>query len=129
MRLLILFLLALSACAPAHQRGNIAYITNQGDNSVSVIDIKATKVIQNIAVGKGPVGVAVSQHLKRAFITNVDSQNISVIDTDTNKVVDTITTSGSPVGITIAPNSKTLFVADWYSDRILAIDSANYKSI
>ncbi|MEY3411168.1 MAG: hypothetical protein RL593_744, partial [Pseudomonadota bacterium] len=37
---------------------NTAYITNQGDNTVSVIDIDSNKVIKTISVAKGPVGVA-----------------------------------------------------------------------
>ena len=38
----------------------LAYITNQGDNTVSVIDTSVNQVIKIIKVGKAPVGVAVS---------------------------------------------------------------------
>ncbi|MEI2635292.1 MAG: hypothetical protein V9E92_00330 [Methylotenera sp.] len=40
MRILILvLLLQLSACTAIFNKGSTAYITNQGDNTVSVIDI------------------------------------------------------------------------------------------
>ena len=112
---IIILLLLLAACAPIQP--STAYITNQGDNTVSVIDINQAKVISTIKVGKAPVGVAVSRKLKRAFISNVESSNISVIDTNSNKVIATIALQGAPVGLAMAPNNKTLYVADWYSDQ------------
>lgn len=135
MKILYFFLgliTVLCACTPLPHKNSFAYITNQGDNTVSVIsitngDIVASKVVSTITVGKAPVGVAVSSMLHRAFITNVDSSDISVIDTNTNQVVDTIKTGGSPVGIALAPNHQALYVADWYSDRILEINTADYK--
>lgn len=46
--LLLIFAVSLGACA----HPNLAYITNQGDNTVSVIDIAQSKVISSIEVGK-----------------------------------------------------------------------------
>ena len=51
--LLILFTWSLHSHA-----GNLAYITNQGSDTVSVLDIEQKKVTHTIAVGKAPVGVA-----------------------------------------------------------------------
>ena len=58
-----------------------AYITNQGENTVSVIDTTTNQVINTIKVGLKPVGVTVSAFNRRAYISNVDVQSISVIDT------------------------------------------------
>ena len=98
----LLTVLLLCACTPLSHKNSLAYITNQGDNTVSAIlisngSIAATKILSTIVVGKAPVGVAVSSRLHRVFITNVDSGDISVIDTNTNQVVETIKTGGSPV--------------------------------
>ena len=57
-KLIFILLFALCACAPSSTPSSMAYITNQGDNTVSVIDIKQHKVIDTIKVGKAPVGVA-----------------------------------------------------------------------
>ena len=103
--LILLSAVLLSACGST--QSHLAYITNQGDNTVSVINMNQLAVTHAIKVGKAPVGVATSAALQRVFISNVDSQNISVIDSRTQQVVDTITINGSPVGIAIAPNNKT----------------------
>jgi YVTN family beta-propeller protein len=124
--LIFILLFTLCACAPTPSQHSIAYITNQGDNTVSVIDIQQNKVINTIKVGKAPVGVAVSTKLKRVFISNVESGDISVIDSAINKVIESIAVQGSPVGLAMAPDYNTLYVADWFSDRIIAISTADY---
>ena len=47
--------------------GDLAYITNQLSNSVSVIDLDTYKVIKEIFVGSKPAGVAVSSNGKKNF--------------------------------------------------------------
>jgi YVTN family beta-propeller protein len=126
MRILILLLLFLTACAPVHKKVSMAYITNQGDDTVSVINVAQNKVVSTIKVGKAPVGVAVSAKLQRVFISNVESNNISVINTQNNTVIKSIALQGAPVGLAMSPDNRTLYVADWFSDKILAINTANY---
>ncbi|WP_234406115.1 hypothetical protein [Methylobacillus glycogenes] len=83
-----LALLALVAFTPA--MADQAYITNQGDNTVSVIDLDTLQVTATIAVGKSPVGVATSAKLGKVYISNVDSHSVSVIDSQQLQVTDTI---------------------------------------
>jgi YVTN family beta-propeller protein len=126
-KLILILLFSLCGCAPTSSQHSIAYITNQGDNTVSVIDIQENKVISTLKVGKAPVGVAVSTKLKRVFISNVESNNISVIDAVNNKVIESIALQGSPVGLAMAPDHNTLYVADWFSDSIIAINTADSR--
>ena len=104
-----------------------AYITNQGDNTVSVIDTNSKQVINTIKVGLRPVGVAVSDLNHRAYISNVDGQSISVIDTDKNKLIKTYPIKGSPVGLLLSPDHKTLYVADWTDNRIYVLDAISMR--
>jgi YVTN family beta-propeller protein len=65
-----------------------AYITNDGSNSVSVIDTDAEKVITTITGAmtafKEPYGVAVNHAGDKVYITDNDDTTVSVIDTTTN---------------------------------------------
>src|SRR2546427_9702952 len=58
-----------------------AYAANSGLNNVSVIDGATNTVVQTIAVGRNPLGVAVNPASKRAYVTNSASRNVSVNDT------------------------------------------------
>ena len=46
---------------------DLAFITNQLSNSVSVIDLETYKVIKEIPVGSKPAGIAVTKNGKRIF--------------------------------------------------------------
>lgn len=119
---LILSLSATCLALTCHA-DSFAYITNQAADTVSVIDVHTRQVVSTIAVGKAPVGVAVSASLQRVYVSNVEGQSISVIDASSNQRIQDFPIAGSPVGLALSPDSTTLYVADWYDDRILALDT------
>ena len=100
-----------------------AYITNQGADNVSVIDLGIDKVVATIPTGKAPVGVTIDHFENRLYVTNVESRSISIIDMRTNKLIGEINLTISPVGITLSKNASQLFVADWFQDRVMVFDT------
>ena len=50
--------------------GKHAYVTNDGDGTVSVITTATGAVSAPITVGKSPVGVAITPDGKHAYVTN-----------------------------------------------------------
>ena len=122
-RLLSCTLFLITPPSLAREMLSYAYITNQGEDTVSVIDTTKNSVSQTIAVGKGPVGIAVSASMQRVYIANVESQEISVINTQNNSVIQTIKINGAPVGLTLSPDNSTLYVADWFANKVLAIST------
>ena len=67
-------LLSVFCLTPPCFAGNLAYITNQGSDSVTVLDIAAQKIMHTIATGKAPVGVAIAAKTNRIYISNANSQ-------------------------------------------------------
>ena len=65
--------------------GPIAYVTNPGSNTVSVINTATNTVVGGpIPVSNNPNGVAITPDGRHAYIANLLSNNVSVIDTGTN---------------------------------------------
>jgi YVTN family beta-propeller protein len=58
-----------------------AYITNNIDGTVSVIDTATNMVMTTLTVGSAPEGVAVTPDGRHAYVANEGSNNVSVIDT------------------------------------------------
>ncbi len=77
-------------CKKYSPTGSFAYITNPGNNTVSVIDTATNNVTATVNVGNHPWGVAVSSDGKKVYVTNVFSDSVSVIDTATNTVAATV---------------------------------------
>jgi len=84
----------------------LAYVTNQGSASVSVIDLATNQKTQDIPVGVEPYGVALTPDGARAYVANSASNSVSVIDTAGNTVVATISIPGvQPRGMAITNNN------------------------
>lgn len=91
---------APASAGDARQGRQVAYLTNQGNDTVSVVDITTNTVIATVPVGTQPFGVAVTAGGTRAYVCNVDS--MSVIDTATNTVIATLSLPEGPFEIAIA---------------------------
>jgi YVTN family beta-propeller protein len=103
-----------------------AYITNQGDNTVSVIATATGTVTATIPGFTTPVGVAVSPDQSKVYVANNGSSTVSVISTTTNAVIATIAvgTPPGPVGVAISPNGKTVYVANAGANSVSVISTA-----
>ncbi|MFJ9371407.1 protein kinase, partial [Nocardia sp. NPDC101769] len=66
--------------------GHSAYVTDNGANSVSVIDTITRTVTATIPVGNNPIGVAVDPAGHSAYVTDNGANSVSVIDTITRTV-------------------------------------------
>ena len=86
-----------------------AYITNSGDNTVSVIDTTSSTVTATLTVGNSPFGVAVTPDGSTVYVGNRSDNTVSVIDTASNTVTATIPGFSDPIafGVFIGPPPAT----------------------
>jgi YVTN family beta-propeller protein len=122
MALVILLGLLLACSAGA---APFAYITNTGDNTVSVIDIASNTVIKTVNVGRYPFGVASSQDGTRVYVANQNDETVSVIDTATNTVIKTVLIKRRPWGLAVNPAGTQVFVTSTGS-TVAVIDTTTY---
>ena len=92
-----------------------AYITNEADGTVSVIDTKTDRVIATIAVADHPYAVAISADDNRAYVT--DDSGIEVINSASNKVTRRIALPGLTgtflsSGLVVSPDGSKLYVSN-----------------
>ena len=114
-----------SIAAAVTPHGPRAYVPNFDDNTVTVIDLTTHTPLPNpIAVGEGPLGVAVTLDGTRVYVTNFgaidtdegdgNGDTVSFIDTATNTVVDTnsdedgvqpLQVGVQPAGVAVIPET------------------------
>ena len=105
--------------------GTYAYIANSGSNTVSLIDTATDKVMDTVAVGEYPFGVACSPDGTKVYVTNEGSSNVSVIDTATTNVTASVSVGNNPYGVAVTPDGKRVYVANFGSSRnVSVIDTA-----
>jgi len=81
------------ALAPEFNRG---FISNGGDNTVTVFDLKTLKKLDSVKVGERPDAILYEPFSKHVFTFNARSHDSSVVDAATGKVVGTIALGGKP---------------------------------
>jgi YVTN family beta-propeller protein len=74
-----------------------AYIANKNDKLyVSVIDLKARKIVNRVPMPNGTQGIVASPDGKRVLAIDFGEPAIQVIDTATDKIVDKVALEGNP---------------------------------
>ena len=106
---------------------NLAFATNQGDDSVSVISLVDFQVIKNIKVGRAPAGIAIDNINGQVFVSNAEDKSISVIKINELKTIKTIKITGSAVGVEISHNGDYIYVADWFNNSLLVYSNLKFK--
>ncbi|MDD4250280.1 MAG: beta-propeller fold lactonase family protein, partial [Methanosarcina sp.] len=106
-----------------------AYITNQGSDSVSVIDMATKTITATIPVGDGPSGVAVSPAGTKVYVTNSGNNTVSVINTADNTVTSTVNVGNDPYGVAVSPDGTMVYVTNLNDNSVSVINTATNQVI
>lgn len=121
---------ALCACASA---GPLAYVTNQGSDDVSVIDLTSGRRLASVPVGHAPVGVSVLQRSHQVVITSPESHDIQVIDAsgppEQSRLIRRIPLGGLPLGIDRDESRQRFYVTDMADNRLIAFDTRSLETV
>lgn len=111
---------------PAHvvvsPDGRWVYVTNGGDNTVSVVDAGAMKVVATIATGAFPHGIRLSPDGRQAYVANLKGGTVSVIDTANRQQVASIPVGRGPAQVGFTDDERLAFVSLSQEDRVAVID-------
>ena len=99
-----------------------AYVANNWDGTVSVIDAATRAVTATIPVGTYPAGVAVDPAAGTVYVAN--GTGVSVIDAATRAVTATIPVGSNPAGVAVDPATDTVYVANEVGGTVSVIDAA-----
>jgi len=105
--------------------GRRAYVTNQGDTSVTAVDLNAATVIATISSPemKAPDGCAVSPDSRKLYVAASGKDSVFVIDTDTNTVVREIPVKLHVLRrLTFSPDGSRLYLTCNQTPEIAVID-------
>ncbi len=106
--------------------GSLAYVALHDAGSVAVVDLRAGKVLREIAVGAGPLDVAIAGDC--LLVTCQEGDLLCAVDPNAGKVVRSWKTAQGPRGVAAHPDGTRYFVCCHDAQVLQAIDAATGKS-
>jgi len=113
-----LFVMAAPAVA------DVAYVTCQSDDKLSVIDLNAPDARVDWRVLGKPAGVAVGVS-GDVYTVSADSKTVRRWSAATATIAADVVLDGGPIGVALEAARNRLFVSDWYNARIWVLDAGS----
>jgi YVTN family beta-propeller protein len=103
--------------------GSSVWVTNLGGDTVSRI-ATTNDAVTSIAVGGGPVGVAVSPDGSSVWVTNFGGGTVSRISTAAPYAVTSIPVGAGPTGVAASPDGSSVWVTNGDGTTVSRISTA-----
>ena len=108
---------------------NKGFISNGGNNTITVFDLKSNKVLENIKIsGKKPDAIVYEPLTKRIFSFNGGSEDATAIDAKTNKIAGTVALESGPE-FSCSDGKGKMFVNIEEKNDVVCFDPKNLKVI
>lgn len=102
--------------------GHRAYTANVSTGTISVLDLKARKLLTIIPVAHGVQRIAISNDGALVFTSDTDKHELDVIDTRTNTVKTRIPLPANGYGSAATADGRSLLVALPATDQVAVVD-------
>jgi len=109
---------------PVPASGLIGYVTNQDDNTVTVLDKRSGEVAAVIATGRGPRAVVLDRKAGKAYVSLSGEDTIEVLEVTTGRFLNAIRLNigDGPDGLALTPDGRTLLAVNAASRTLSIID-------
>ncbi len=103
-----------------------AFVSNENDACVSIIDVPKLEETGKIPIGEGtkPMGLALTKDGKTLYVSTGRAHKVAVVDTTTNQVTASFEVGERPWGIALSPDEKLLFTANGPAGDVSIVDLA-----
>ena len=102
-------------------------VSNEKDNTITVVDGKSLAVIKTVPVGARPRGIILSKDGKSLYICTSDADHIEELDLASLTVSRTLPSGPDPETFTISPDGKYLYVSNENDNMVSVVDIAEAR--
>ncbi len=107
-----LLMTTTAALLASHAMADEIWVTNEKDDTVSVIDVDSLEVTHTYPTGERPRGITFSHDFTRAYICASDSDAVQVMDPTTGKILYDLPSGEDPEQFVLHPNDRHLYIAN-----------------
>ena len=119
--------LALTLAGPA--LADEIWVTNELDDTISVIDVDTLAVTATYPTGQRPRGVTFSRDFSRLYICASDSNAVQVMDPETGEILHDLPSGADPEQFVISPDDRLLYIANEDDAITTVVDTESRKVV
>ncbi|MGC8201519.1 YVTN family beta-propeller repeat protein [Aliiroseovarius sp. PTFE2010] len=120
-------LLAALPTAPA--LADEIWVTNEKDDTVSVIDLETLDVIKTYSTGERPRGITFSHDQSVVYICASDSDTVQVMDPATGEILHDLPSGEDPEQFVLHPDDRHLYIANEDDAITTVVDTQTRKVV
>jgi len=110
--------------------GSLAAVTDGQNGTLMLMDAAGfTAPFDEIAVGTGPDGVALTDDAETAYVVNIEDDSVAVVDLVQGAVVTRIPVGDRPISVALHPDGQTAYVTNNDANTLSVIDTASNRVI
>src|SRR5262245_34785837 len=98
--------------AGAATTGPTAWVSNERDNTISVLDVGTMELVDTIRVGARPRGIVFSPDYKTLYICASDDNAVQVMDVASRKITANLPSGADPEFFDLDPSGRYLYIAN-----------------
>jgi YVTN family beta-propeller protein len=104
--------------------GRLGFVSNSGSDDVTVFDKHSRQVVDVMATGRRPAGMALDQRGRRLYVALAEEDAVEVLDVMAGHAADRVrlTPGDEPVALALTPDGRVLLCANRSSNSVSLID-------
>jgi YVTN family beta-propeller protein len=105
----------------------VGYVSNSESNLILVFNKKTMQVVDAIATGRGPKGIALDQRRTRAYVAASGDDTVEVYDVFNGRMIGSIRLHfrDEPIDLALTPDGRTLLSVNHDSNTVSIIDATS----
>jgi len=98
------------------------YVSNERDNTISVIDGESLEVVRTLEVGERPRGIVLSGDGTRLYVCTSDDDHVETLDLVTGRVLHTLPSGPDPELMALGADGTRLYIANEDDNMVTVVD-------
>ena len=105
------------------------YVSNERDNTISVIDGESLEVVRTLEVGERPRGIVLSQDATRLYVCTSDDDHVETVDLASGEVLHTLPSGPDPELMELGPEGRYLYIANEDDNLVTVVDVEEQRKV
>ena len=124
-----LIALAAATLLAAPALADEIWVSNEKDDTISVIDIDTLEVVRTIPTGERPRGITFSKDHSVLYVCASDSDAVQVMDPETGEILHDLPSGEDPEQFVLHPDNRRLYIANEDDAITTVVDTETRKVI